>query len=543
MKLLLIQPPIQDFYDTDIRLQPIGLGYLKATLNKFHSDVDVKIVDFHQGHGRFPVPIPKELNYLKEFYCYPDKSPFRTFYQYFHFGASFGNIREYLLQERPDFVGISSLFTPYFREALKVAKISKELFPEVPIIFGGSHVNACPNEVLSCDEVDYIIKGEGEKGIVDFFHFIKGHIPITKVSNLGHKINGTLVFNSSSDNFDINEIPIPDFSDLTIEKYSYGKKPLTFLITSRSCPHKCSFCSVHQTFGFNYRTRHIDNVMNEIKTRFQQGYRIIDFEDDNLTFYKEQMKELCRKIIEEYPIDGPEFVAMNGISYISLDDELLELMKKARFTHLNLALVTSDQFVRKATKRPHTIDKYIEVVEKAHELGFKIVSYQIVGLPNETLDSMVQTLTFASQLPILLGASMFYLTPNSPIAKDFSYRDEKDRFLSRLTSMHIETYQMKRDQIYSLFVTTRIINFLKSFELDCDVHIDELLSIKFEDKEKVRGVNLLKKLIIERKLFADLGKEYKELKKFNVDIFENVFKRLPYIKTQNNYKIEMVNVI
>ena len=93
---------------------------------------------------------------------------------------------------------------------------------------------------------------------------------------------------------------------------------------------------------------------------------------------------------------------MNGISYLSLDDELLELMQLAGFSQLNLALVSSDKTVRETTKRPHTLEAYLKVVHKAVQLGFKIVSYQILGLPNESLESMIQTLAFNTRLPLLL---------------------------------------------------------------------------------------------------------------------------------------------
>ena len=135
-----------------------------------------------------------------------------------------------------------------------------------------------------------------------------------------------------------------------------------------------------------------------IELRYQQGYRVIDFEDDNLTYYKQTFKELCRRLIARFPNRELEFVAMNGISYLSLDDELLELMYQAGFSHLNLALVSSDKTVRETTKRPHTLAAYVKVVNKAHQLGFKIVSYQILGLPNESLDSMIQTLAFNARL-------------------------------------------------------------------------------------------------------------------------------------------------
>ena len=52
MKVLLIQPPVQDFYDTDVRLQPIGLCYLKAAVRKHLPDVEVIVRDAHGAAGR-----------------------------------------------------------------------------------------------------------------------------------------------------------------------------------------------------------------------------------------------------------------------------------------------------------------------------------------------------------------------------------------------------------------------------------------------------------------------------------------------------------
>ena len=268
------------------------------------------------------------------------------------------------------------------------------------------------------------------------------------VPNLAYRRDGEIIYNPIEDNFPIDELPLPDLSDLSPSIYTLAGKPMTFMITSRSCPHKCSFCSVHTTFGTNYRRRSLENVLQEIELRYQQGYRVIDFEDDNLTYYKATFKELCRRLIERFPNREMEFVAMNGISYLSLDDELLELMYRAGFSHLNLALVSSDKTVRETTKRPHTLEAYVKVVNKAHQLGFKIVSYQILGLPNESLDSMIQTLAFNARLPVLLGASPFYQTPNAPIARGLELT-EKDYVKARLTALAIETDQFSRDDIYT----------------------------------------------------------------------------------------------
>ena len=115
--------------------------------------------------------------------------------------------------------------------------------------------------------------------------------------NLVYKNAGRVYANSRAENFAIDDLPSPDLDGLTPAHYTFGRKPMTFIITSRSCPHKCSFCSVHTTFGDNYRCRSLENVLEEIELRYQQGYRVIDFEDDNLTYYKKTFKELCRRLI------------------------------------------------------------------------------------------------------------------------------------------------------------------------------------------------------------------------------------------------------
>jgi len=286
---------------------------------------------------------------------------------------------------------------------------------------------------------------------------------------------------------------------------------------------------VHNTFGFKYRRRKIDNVLCEIKLRYEQGYRVIDFEDDNLTFYVKEMKLLCQGLIEMFPNNEMEFLAMNGVSYLSLDSELLNLMWSAGFKRLNLALVSSDKSVLETTKRPHTVEKYVDIVNEAKKLGFKITSYQILGLPFETLTSMIQTLSFNTQQPVLLGASMFYMTPNSPVAKSLDYPvTATNMFTSRLTAMAIENENFCRDDIYTLFVTTRIINFVKGLTFDLS-------------NRDQRGLHILRHLLNKKELLADTNKGFVVQKRFNVDLFLKVWSTFKSIMSINGRMVDLKN--
>jgi radical SAM superfamily enzyme YgiQ (UPF0313 family) len=537
MRVLLIQPPVQDFYDTDVRLQPIGLCYLKAAVKKYLPDVQVIIRDYHGGCGRQTVAIPKELRYLRDYYSVADKSPFSMFHNYYHFGRSFDEIEEDIAALEADVVGISSLFTPYYREALEVAARVKNRL-RVPVVMGGSHASAVPESLLSSPVVDYVIRREGEKPLVDFLRFLNGELPIQAVPNLVYKQAGRLCFNRLGDNFAIDELPFPDLNDVSPSRYQLDRKPMTFMITSRSCPHKCSFCSVHTTFGTKYRLRTLDNVLEEIERRYREGYRVIDFEDDNLTYYKSTFKELCRRLIARFPNRDMEFVAMNGISYLSLDDELLELMFRAGFSQLNLALVSSDKTVRETTKRPHTLEAYLRVVHRAVALGFKIVSYQILGLPNESLASMIQTLGFNARLPVLLGASPFYRIPDSPIAAGVNLTEE-DYIRARLTAMATETHDFDRDDIYTLFVTTRIINFLKGLELSSSADIMELLNESWPDPRTRIGFDLLKLLRETGRLFFWTRQGCAENKHFRTSLLWRIFDEAGFITCRNGSRVDL----
>lgn len=532
MKLVLIQPPVQDFYDTSIRLQPIGLAYLKGAMKKHLPEWEVVIKDFHQGWGRRTIALPKELAYLKDYYPWPDQSPFSLFHHYYHFGASFETIAREVAQEKPDLVGISSLFSPYYREVLKCAEAIKKQI-DCPIVLGGSHCSALPELMLRHPAIDWVIRGEGEKPLVELIKAWFSGQGLEGVQGLGYKKEGRLFLNPLGTPCPIDEFPLPDLSDLAPETYAYEKHPLCFILTSRGCPHQCSFCSVHTTFP-GYRRRSVRDVFEEIRHRYQEGYRVFDFEDDNLTFDQGEIKILCEKLGRAFRPGEIELLAMNGISYQSLDSELLISMKDAGFTHLNLSLVSSNPVIRREALRPYGMKHYLAVVHEAFRLGFKIVSYQILGLPGESLNSMIRTLQVNSHLPVLLGASPFYLTPGTPIAQKFPEPTEADVLKSRLTAMAIETDNFKREDIYTLFAATRMINFFKGLRFnDSMINLKTALGIARKGgRRSALGAEIFERLLTEGRLYAATQEGYRELPRFRADLFSDLWSRLDHIKTQ-----------
>jgi molybdenum cofactor biosynthesis enzyme MoaA len=314
------------------------------------------------------------------------------------------------------------------------------------------------------------------------------------------------------------------------------------MITSRGCPYACSFCSIHQTFGQGYRRRRLEDIMAEIEQRFQQGYRVFDFEDDNLTFNLPEMKKLCRQLIKRFPA-AITCMAMNGISYLDLDRELLQLMRQAGFQDLNISLVSSNADVLAGNRRANDLHKYVEVVQQAQELKFKIVSYQILGLPDESLETMIQTIIIAGHLPVLLGLSCFYLTPGTHAARDFPPPDSKQMICSRSTTLGFEGTRHNRDDLYTLVVAGRILNFLKGLEPAHEaVNLNSLFDrFETEISRTAGALKILKNLLDNRVLFSYTKEGLRPVKRFKINLFFDLWQKLEYITTRSQQRILLEN--
>ena len=137
-------------------------------------DIEIIVKDYHSGAGRKTVQIPKELHYLTDYYGGRGQIAVLDFHRYYHFGKTFEDIEEDIAALKPDVVGISSLFTPYFREALEVAARVKKASNAI-VVMGGSHASAVPESLLASAHVDYVIRGEGERPFVEFLRCLQDH--------------------------------------------------------------------------------------------------------------------------------------------------------------------------------------------------------------------------------------------------------------------------------------------------------------------------------------------------------------------------------
>jgi len=403
MKILLIQPPIRDFYRTEFREYPLGLLYLAASLEK--AGFEAEILDARKCAKPQKISLPGKLSYLNSFYTKENN----LFLHYKHFGMLYEEIAKCAAAASPDAICISSMFTPYVEEVIDTARAIKKVLTTTPIIAGGHHASVDPNSLLNSGVIDKVIIGEGEN-----------KLPAVIASP-------SRVPRGEAIPMDLNLLPLPARHLISSDRYKLGKKNYTMILTSRGCPHRCSFCSVHTVCGTEHRTRNIDGIINEIEECVKHfKIEAFDFQDDNLLFDSDRIKILFENIILKF--EGKiELLASNGLNVSSLDDELLHLMKRAGFRKLDIALGTGAVPSRRNLQRPESIAKYETVLQAANSIGIPVTTYIILGIPTQPLEEMRETIEHLKTKNTLIAPSIFYNVPGMPIfeeCKRFEYCHE-----------------------------------------------------------------------------------------------------------------------
>lgn len=464
MKILLIQPPVRDFYQTAIRSQPIGLAYLAASLEV--QGHEVRILDCQTGQ-KGSVGLPAAFFHLQEHYPAGDRSPFRLYGGYHYFGMGRNEIRRAIEKTEPEVVGISSSFTPYHGEALEIARIVKEWEPRTTVVMGGAHVSCDPEGVLRDEAVDYAVLGEGE----DRFPLLLDKLArsrlqtLHEIDGLGYRKGAKLRINPVEHYIeDLDRLPFPARHLLDLDRYRLNRLRSTMLITSRGCPQGCAYCSVHRVMGTQFRVRAPEEVAREISLcRSGYGISAFDIEDDNFTLDQRRAERLLKLILSTFGEGALALSAMNGLSFASLDGKLLQAMKRAGFATLNLALVSADACTRTRMGRPESGSVFDGIVVEAEKVGLEVIAYAIMGMPGQTIEEMVATLIHLMGMRVRIGPSMYYPTPGT-ILFDRCRREgllPSDPSSWRSSAFPIETRDFNRLDVVTLFRLARAINFVK----------------------------------------------------------------------------------
>ena len=460
--ILLIQPPIRDFYLTAKRTVPYGLASIAAGL--MEAGFSVEIFDALASSKSRKVELPPELSYLQTYYGQSDQSPFALFHHFKHFGYSYDTIGQRVKKTRPFLVGISSLFTAYAAEALKTAQIVRRYHPDCKIVLGGHHATALPERMMESPEVDFVLRGEGEVSMPLLADALQNGSRFNSIPGLVYrKADGSQHVSERAGMENPDDYPLPATHLLNQHFYRRNQKATAVIVASRGCPLKCSYCAVGASSPLKHRRRSVESVISEIETSvnlYDTGF--IDFEDENLSLDRKWFLQLLTQIRRRFKGHPLELRAMNGLLPSSLDEEIIGAMKAAGFKTLNLSLGTISNRQLKRFQRPDVRNAFEQALQFAKRQDMTAVGYIIVGAPFQKAADSLKDILYLAERRVLIGTSVFYPAPDSA---DYALCASMGLLPIHFSCMRSSalpiSHTTTRKEAVTLLRLSRIVNFMK----------------------------------------------------------------------------------
>jgi len=327
---------------------------------------------------------------------------------------SYYTLNQKIKKADPDFIGMT-IMSAYFDWFSEFAKHLKYRFPNVKLIAGGPHATILPETIT--DLFDFIVQGEGEHAVVDI---VEG------------RIKDKIVRHKYEENLDNLAKPARDL--LPMERYgmSLSGKRGTTLISTRSCPYNCFFCT-KDILGPRQRKHSVDYTLDEIdelinKFKFQALY----FQDDCFTFDRKRTMELAQGILDR----GLKFEYKVITRSDKVDREMLELMKKSGLNCLSFGFEHMNDRVLKAINKGNTVEDNINATRMCKELGLMVKGNFILNLPSATKKTMYECLDFAMKEN--LDFAMFYSLIAYPKTRLW---DNPEKYGLRITDYNYRVHQ------------------------------------------------------------------------------------------------------
>jgi radical SAM superfamily enzyme YgiQ (UPF0313 family) len=309
-----------------------------------------------------------------------------------------------ILRKNPKYLGISADTINIFHAA-DLARRVKIGNPDIKIILGGPHLVAAPEETMNrFYAFDIGVLGEGELTIIELLKRLENGEGLETVKGLIYRSGDKLETTEKREFIkDLDTLPLPAW-DLLPDMRKFYQPPLhgmhrgrsTLLITSRGCPNQCTFCD-RAVFGNYCRAHSADYVMKMIhELYYKYGIRHLRINDDNFLMFKDRLKAICEKILNE----GLKITWSCFARVDSVNPEMLRMIKRAGCWQVSFGIESGEQRILDEEKKGISLAKIAEAVKMARIAKLKVVGFNIVGHPLETEKSIQKTIDFNKKIKV-----------------------------------------------------------------------------------------------------------------------------------------------
>ncbi len=338
-------------------------------------------------------------------------------------------VRAKIAELRPDIVGCTAI-TPAIYKAERLLQMAKEVNPSVVTVLGGIHGTFMYPQVLKeAPWIDAVVRGEGEQVFLNLVRAVEsGRFAADRsgVNGIAYLAGeGKVVATPAEPPIEDLDRIEPDWGILDWDQYIYIPMGRRVAIPNfaRGCPFTCSFCSQWK-FWRDYRIRDPKKVVDEIEKLVKEhdvGFFILA--DEEPTIHRRKFIQFCEELIDR------RLDVLWGINTrvtdILRDEKLLPLFRKAGLIHVSLGTEAAAQLKLDRFNKETTIEQNKRAIRLLREAGIVTEAQFIVGLENETAETLEETYQMARDWnPDMANWAMYTPWPFSDLFQELGDKVE-----------------------------------------------------------------------------------------------------------------------
>lgn len=391
----------------------------------------------------------------------------------------FKALEEEIKSFKPGIICISTV-DPNHAFGMELLRYCKKLYPDIPTISGGPLATLVPDDIIVEDCVDIVGRGEAEERLVDLCNAlekfgIQGWEKLYEIENFwvkdkNYKENGKV---------HRNPVGLPEISqglapDLSIFDPRHFLRPLggrmynmATVIWTRGCVFRCSYCAnetfykaANVTAKEYYRKKDASLLVKEL-AEFKEKYNLnfLMFVDDIFPLHEpEVMEEFCALYKEKVGLPFSVNVQPRLVR-----EDLFAMAVDAGMRNICCGVESgSDRVRRKILKRNYNDEHVVKVFKLAHKHRIRCSSFNIIGLPDEDRQDILDTITLNRKInPTSATVTFFHPYRGAPLRKMCVERGYIDINQGKHEDVYRSDSQLNMPQI----TKQELKNLMQSFQL------------------------------------------------------------------------------
>ena len=314
-----------------------------------------------------------------------------------------------------------SVMTTQVPGALKISRLIRKIKPTCLIVWGGAHPTFFPVETIGHDLVDIAVYGEGE----ETFYEIASSRNLSEINGILYKQAEKIIKNPPRALN--NPATMSLFNWRLVSPEVLDKLYLIPSLTSRGCPHRCTFC-INAILQNSWRSRTVEQVLADLRIIKDEPYfrgKKLRFWDENFFVDLRRAREIVNGMIERgLTIPWETTVRAGYLKSGRIDDNFMAELKRSGCYLLSFGAESGSPEILKKIKKDITPEEIINSAKSCLRHGI-IPQYSfMIGLPGETKSDMFITLDLIDKLLKLsdkvqiLGPQAFRPYPGSELYQE-----------------------------------------------------------------------------------------------------------------------------